>query len=118
MKQNWWGENRIDYVLYAPETISNLPKKSLPYIFHSCFWESQDAVAFILRIINSNKEMTVLNEGLKYSPSAAKNDKEPTEKWQKRLNRVKLRVIFFFKNKCMQLFSHSFIFQIVFFSFC
>ena len=88
-KKQWWGDHRIDYVLYAPEKIGNLPRKSLPYIFHSCFWESTDAVAFILRMITKTEvfqpnapQMTVF-----------KNIKEPVEKWQRRLNRVKLRVI-------------------------
>jgi hypothetical protein len=50
-KKRWWGERRLDYVLYSPEQIANLPRQSLPYIFHSCFWESADASAFVLRTL-------------------------------------------------------------------
>jgi hypothetical protein len=88
-KKQWWGDNRVDYVLYAPDSISNFPRKSLPYIFHSCFWESFDAISFILRMINIKGENT---------PTCAldvvnvKNEKVPIEKWQRRLNRVKLKV--------------------------
>jgi hypothetical protein len=93
-KSNWWGDNRVDYVLYAPEKIANLPKKSLPYIFHSCFWESTDVAAFITRMLFRSDSI----DGHKHStnmadPSLAYNyAKEPVEKWQRRLNRVKLRV--------------------------
>ena len=91
-KKNWWGDNRIDYVLYAPENITNLPRKSLPYIFHSCFWESTDVVAFILRMINKEEQ---LHENT-LETTVSKSAKEPVEKWEKRLNRVKLRVSFLY----------------------
>lgn len=95
-KKQWWGENRIDYVLYAPETIVNLPRKSLPYIFHSCFWESTDVVAFILRMLSKSDSlfgMGGVNGGLVGDEMRlmCKNYAEPVEKWQRRLNRVKLR---------------------------
>lgn len=48
LSQNWWGKNRIDYELYAPHGISNLPNNTLPIIFHSSFWESNDVAAFVL----------------------------------------------------------------------
>ena len=88
-KKQWWGEHRIDYVLYAPEKIGNLPRKSLPYIFHSCFWESSDAVAFMLRMITKSDAQFQANEP---QMTIMKMAKEPVEKWQRRLNRVKLRV--------------------------
>jgi len=88
-KKQWWGDHRIDYVLYAPEKIGNLPRKSLPYIFHSCFWESTDAVAFILRMITKNETSFQTNQP---ETTMLKMTKEPVEKWQRRLNRVKLRV--------------------------
>lgn len=97
-KSNWWGENRIDYVLYAPEKLANLPKKSLPYLFHSCFWESNDVASFIVRAIFKS-DYHSLGHGHVTSPGIASdvsaknsNSKEPVEKWQRRMNRVKLRV--------------------------
>jgi hypothetical protein len=48
----WWGIDRIDYVLYAPaDSSKNSPKETLPYVMNSCFWESNDAAAFILRTV-------------------------------------------------------------------
>lgn len=99
-KKQWWGDHRIDYVLYAPEKINNLPPKSLPYIFHSCFWESTDAVAFILRMITKNTlteqaQCNNNNLGLGYNQTLSKSNSlkrnEPIERWQRRFNRVKLR---------------------------
>jgi hypothetical protein len=88
----------VDYVLYAPEKIANLPKKSLPYIFHSCFWESADVAGFIFRMLfradslhEGHGGRAILSKG---EPSLGNSyAKEPIEKWQRRLNRVKLRVI-------------------------
>lgn len=52
MQQNWWGSKRIDYALYCPEGLSNLAVSALPHLFHSSYWESCDAVAFILRQVS------------------------------------------------------------------
>uniref|UniRef100_A0A336M3T4 CSON011146 protein n=1 Tax=Culicoides sonorensis TaxID=179676 RepID=A0A336M3T4_CULSO len=49
LQQIWWGSCRIDYALYCPEGLSNLALSALPHLFHSSYWESCDAVAFILR---------------------------------------------------------------------
>ena len=68
-----------------------MPKKSLPYIFHSCFWESTDVVAFILRVLNKDSA-TFDDDDRVFASNTSSSKKEPTEKWQKRLNRVKLRV--------------------------
>ena len=114
-KSNWWGENRIDYVLYAPEKIANLPKKSLPYIFHACFWESTDVAAFIAHVLFKSERsfQAAANEGggakrgdgqfffrsgeqnlaVNSATANSNSQREPVEKWQRRLNRVKLRVI-------------------------
>ena len=92
-------------MLYAPEKIANLPKKSLPYIFHSCFWESTDVAAFIFRMVfradsidgQSSRNAHASSE----EPCLANNyGKEPVEKWQRRLNRVKLRVVTAFQDFC------------------
>lgn len=50
--QNWWGSKRIDYALYCPDGLSNLAVSALPHLFHSSYWESCDAVAFILRQVS------------------------------------------------------------------
>ena len=47
--QRWWGNKRIDYALYCPEGLANFPAQALPHLFHASYWESQDAIAFILR---------------------------------------------------------------------
>ena len=88
-KKNWWGDNRIDYLIYAPEKIANLPKKSLPYLFHSCFWESTDVCAFILRMLTKTDNYHVNA----CETPVMQDSKEPAEKWQRKFNRVKLRVI-------------------------
>lgn len=90
-KKEWWGENRIDFVLYAPEKLSNLPRNSLPFLFHSCFWESNDVVAFILRMILKTENALSLTH---LASDPIKNNAEPVEKWQRRFNRMKLRVKF------------------------
>lgn len=88
-KKEWWGDNRIDYVLYAPDRLTYLPKNSLPYLFHSCFWESQDVIAFILRMILKTDSGHSLRSN--DQTSILKSPNEPVEKWQRRFNRMKLR---------------------------
>ena len=78
----------------------------MPYLFHSCFWESADVVAFILRMINKSENFNLMAP----ETSILKNDiDEPVEKWQRRLNRVKLRVGFFFSNKNLDFFDKNLI---------
>lgn len=62
MQQNWWGSKRIDYALYCPEGLSNLAVSALPHLFHSSYWESCDAVAFILRQVSIIKFIYKLND--------------------------------------------------------
>ena len=45
----WWGTKRLDYALYSPEALHNLPPTALPFLLHASFWESLDAAAFVLR---------------------------------------------------------------------
>ncbi|KAH3891600.1 hypothetical protein DPMN_015704, partial [Dreissena polymorpha] len=42
----WWGNKRLDYVLYCPEVLHSFPVRALPPLFHASFWESTDVVAF------------------------------------------------------------------------
>ncbi|RXN13739.1 hypothetical protein ROHU_009472 [Labeo rohita] len=50
----WWGLKRLDYVLYCPDVLTTFPTIALPHLFHASYWESTDAVAFILRQISEN----------------------------------------------------------------
>ncbi|KAL2094201.1 hypothetical protein ACEWY4_008920 [Coilia grayii] len=45
----WWGSKRLDYVLFCPDVLTAFPTVALPHLFHASYWESTDAVAFILR---------------------------------------------------------------------
>lgn len=49
----WWGTKRLDYVLYCPDVLTAFPTVALPQLFHASYWESTDAVAFILRQVSS-----------------------------------------------------------------
>lgn len=88
----WWGNKRLDYVLYCPEVLHSFPTNALPQLFHSSFWESSDVVSFILRQVfrqeslSSNTEAEI-NRGTsrKFSPS------KPCEKWLKRRTTIKVR---------------------------
>lgn len=51
--QKWWGNKRIDYALYCPEALASFPLHSLPHLFHASYWESTDAIAFILRQVSN-----------------------------------------------------------------
>lgn len=49
----WWGLKRLDYVLFCPDVLTTFPTVALPHLFHASYWESTDAVAFILRQVRS-----------------------------------------------------------------
>lgn len=53
IQHKWWGEKRIDFAMYCPEGLSNLAVSALPHLFHSSYWESCDAMAFILRQVET-----------------------------------------------------------------
>jgi len=48
----WWGNKRLDYVLYSPDILHSFPTSALPPLFHASFWESSDLAAFILRQVS------------------------------------------------------------------
>ena len=52
VRKRWWGAKRIDYILYCPDALQSFPTGALAPLFHSSFWESTDAVAFILRQVS------------------------------------------------------------------
>ncbi|XP_058270775.1 PITP-less RdgB-like protein isoform X2 [Hemibagrus wyckioides] len=85
----WWGPKRLDYVLYCPDVLTAFPTVALPHLFHASYWESTDAVAFILRQV---LRCDCLKAGeadccdsVPISPSS------PREKWLRRRTHVKLR---------------------------
>ena len=47
--RNWWGIERIDYALYSPKSLQQLPLAVLCPLSHISYWESKDVVAFMVR---------------------------------------------------------------------
>ncbi|XP_026873886.2 PITP-less RdgB-like protein [Electrophorus electricus] len=85
----WWGSKRLDYVLYCPDVLTAFPTVALPHLFHASYWESTDAMAFILRQVLrcdclKAGEADCCDVG-PISPSS------PREKWLRRRTHVKLR---------------------------
>lgn len=39
----------MDYALYCPDALTAFPTVALPHLFHASYWESTDAVSFLLR---------------------------------------------------------------------
>ncbi|KAI2651158.1 Membrane-associated phosphatidylinositol transfer protein 3 [Labeo rohita] len=86
----WWGLKRLDYVLYCPDVLTTFPTIALPHLFHASYWESTDAVAFILRQVMRCDCLKAgeadCSDAISISPSS------PREKWLRRRTHVKLRV--------------------------
>ncbi|XP_052801776.1 protein retinal degeneration B-like isoform X2 [Mya arenaria] len=93
VSSKWWGNKRLDYMLYCPEVLHSFPVRALPPLFHASFWESTDVVAFVLR------QLFQQDLGFSYqdepSPATytnqASDDNQPREKWQKKRNMYKVR---------------------------
>ncbi|XP_050949281.1 PITP-less RdgB-like protein isoform X3 [Labeo rohita] len=85
----WWGLKRLDYVLYCPDVLTTFPTIALPHLFHASYWESTDAVAFILRQVMRCDCLKAgeadCSDAISISPSS------PREKWLRRRTHVKLR---------------------------
>ncbi|XP_057217023.1 PITP-less RdgB-like protein isoform X2 [Triplophysa rosa] len=85
----WWGSKRLDYVLYCPDVLTTFPTIALPHLFHASYWESTDAVAFILRQVMRCDCLKAgeadCSDMMPISPSS------PREKWLRRRTHVKLR---------------------------
>ncbi|CAL1546251.1 unnamed protein product [Lymnaea stagnalis] len=89
---SWWGVKRVDYVLYCPDALHSFPTNALPHLFHSSFWESTDVVAFILRQVLRQNEVTVESgRGVARGSMASFKIKSPREKWMKRRTTIKVR---------------------------
>ncbi|ODM97627.1 Protein retinal degeneration B [Orchesella cincta] len=80
----------LHYALYCPEALAAFPVHSLPHLFHASYWESTDAIAFILRQIASPDGGVSVTQDDKearvFIPS------QPREKWIKKRTSVKLKV--------------------------
>ncbi|XP_066502066.1 PITP-less RdgB-like protein [Hoplias malabaricus] len=85
----WWGCKRLDYVLYCPDVLTAFPTVALPPLFHASYWESTDAMAFILRQVLRCDCLKAgeadCSDAIPISPSS------PREKWLRRRTHVKLR---------------------------
>ncbi|VDP91712.1 unnamed protein product [Echinostoma caproni] len=49
VRQNWWGQHRVDYCVHCPEGVQGLLARARAPIFHASYWESSDVAAFVLR---------------------------------------------------------------------
>nr|XP_022338913.1 protein retinal degeneration B-like isoform X2 [Crassostrea virginica] len=87
----WWGNKRVDYVLYCPEVLHSFPVSALPHLFHASFWESSDVTSFILRQVLrydvSLLEASYDNLDLQSSLTG----KASREKWLKRRTTIKVK---------------------------
>ena len=91
LRARWWGSKRLDYALYCPEGLANFPTNSLPHLFHASFWESADAISFILRCV-VGQETGLPHTGDTQGPdSAGFAPRQAREKWLKKRTSVKVR---------------------------
>ncbi|CAD5120699.1 DgyrCDS9263 [Dimorphilus gyrociliatus] len=86
----WWGTKRIDYVLYCPDALKEINPSALPYLLQSSFWESMDAIAFLLRQLLSQTDSDWRNPSANHLSGRSYKPEEPTEKWLKRRTAIKL----------------------------
>ncbi|XP_069557682.1 membrane-associated phosphatidylinositol transfer protein 2-like isoform X1 [Brachyistius frenatus] len=85
----WWGSKRLDYALYCPDALTAFPTVALPHLFHASYWESTDAVSFLLRQVMRHENSSILEldgkEVSEFTPS------KPREKWLRKRTHVKIR---------------------------
>uniref|UniRef100_A0A671N1S4 Membrane-associated phosphatidylinositol transfer protein 2-like n=1 Tax=Sinocyclocheilus anshuiensis TaxID=1608454 RepID=A0A671N1S4_9TELE len=85
----WWGTKRIDFALYCPDALTAFPTVALPHLFHASYWESTDAVSFLLRQVMRHENSSILEldgkEVSEFTPS------KPREKWIRKRTHVKIR---------------------------
>ncbi|KAK3083813.1 hypothetical protein FSP39_003585 [Pinctada imbricata] len=87
----WWGNKRVDYMLYCPEVLHSFPVSALPHLFHASFWESNDAMAFILRqVLRHDMSMGDTIEGHKVEHATEVCGRK-REKWLKRRTTIKVK---------------------------
>ncbi|XP_067933017.1 protein retinal degeneration B-like [Watersipora subatra] len=92
--RKWWGNKRLDYAMYCPDALTHFPTNALPHLFHASFWESLDAVSFILRQILAHDGVTTAD-----LPSGSTAESQlfqpyqPREKWLNRRTALKTKNI-------------------------
>ncbi|PVD31481.1 hypothetical protein C0Q70_06893 [Pomacea canaliculata] len=89
--ERWWGNKRVDYLLYCPEVLHSFPASALAPLFHSSFWESTDTVAFILRQVFRYDATMYESTERDIMRTASFKIKEPREKWLRRRTTIKVR---------------------------
>ncbi|KAL4223794.1 Membrane-associated phosphatidylinositol transfer protein 2 [Mactra antiquata] len=93
VSSQWWGNKRLDFMLYCPEVLHSFPVRSLPPLFHASFWESTDVVAFVLRQVLQQDVGLSYHEDITPQTLTQSSNEEniPKEKWQKRRTMYKVR---------------------------
>ncbi|KAF0299117.1 Protein retinal degeneration B [Amphibalanus amphitrite] len=91
MVQRWWGSKRIDYALYCPEGLASFPAQVLPHLFHASYWESQDAIAFILRNLLGGDQHSAGGDSRDGAAGALFSPAQPREKWIRKRTSVKIK---------------------------
>ncbi|XP_056002501.1 protein retinal degeneration B-like isoform X4 [Ostrea edulis] len=87
----WWGNKRVDYVLYCPEVLHSFPVSALPHLFHASFWESSDVASFILRQVLRH-DMALLEAAEDdVDLQSSLSGKVAREKWLKRRTTIKVK---------------------------
>ncbi len=96
LRPKWWGPRRVDFALYCPEGLASFPTNALPHLFHSSYWESADAVSFVLRQLVRAEDGACAAGGMGHgsasdSALSAFAPSQPREKWIKKRTSVKIR---------------------------
>ena len=58
--KDWWSQNRIDYVVQEPDSVSDLGKMTMSaraVVLHSRYWEAKEMISFIVQTVSSRSTM-------------------------------------------------------------
>ena len=58
--KDWWSQNRIDYVVQEPDSVSNLGKMTMSaraVVLHSRYWEAKEMISFIVQTVSLKSTM-------------------------------------------------------------
>lgn len=86
----WWGNKRLDFVLYCPEILHSFPVSALPHLFHASFWESSDVTSFILRQV-LRYDVSLFESSGDVDLQSSLSGKVSREKWLKRRTTIKVK---------------------------
>ncbi|KAL7671888.1 hypothetical protein ACOME3_006790 [Neoechinorhynchus agilis] len=81
----WENEGRLDYCVYAPQVLSQLPQKFLDIVISSSYWENEDIAIFILNKLDKNQEA---RNTLQYTESTSTEYRSSRYDFSNALNRV------------------------------